>query len=200
MGSMSSRGLWALMLAACCLVGCEDRRRPALADGSLMVEPGELDFGRLPIFQAKEQVVRLENFGRGRLVIEDAWVESEDGSYTAASFTLQPGESRATVVKFAPVRVGQKRAILAVAPCKGCLDQLVNLRAEGLEQAVVAIPPDVDFGQVPIDRDTQNEARLKNISTEPMDLTGMGLTPTTDPSFTASAANFPITLQPNEER
>ncbi|MFL5321638.1 MAG: choice-of-anchor D domain-containing protein, partial [Myxococcaceae bacterium] len=272
-----------------------------------MVEPGELDFGRLPIFQAKEQVVRLENFGRGRLVIEDAWVESEDGSYTtsfvedgphnliaggetnlkirfsptkagskpatlvvrsegslaplfklpisgealdvalkvdtaelnfgkieldsekslyfnytnpselpvdvqpkligadadeftAESFTLQPGESRATVVKFTPVRVGQKRAILAVAPCKGCLDQLVNLRAEGLEQAVVAIPPDVDFGQVPIDRDTQNEARLKNISTEPMDLTGMGLTPTTDPSFTASDANFPITLQPNEER
>lgn len=303
---MSARGLTALLLVAACLaVGCEDRKRPMMADGSLMVDPGALDFGRLAIFQQKEQTVQLINAGRGRLVILDAWVEAEDGSYqtafthegphnliaggecslnvkfapttkgdkpatlvvrtegslaplfklpiagfamdkalnastteldfgrieaesektlsfdftnpselpvevapkiigadadefTTQSFTLQPGETRTTTVRFAPTRVGLKRAVLAVAACQGCVDELVNLRAEALEQAVVAVPPDVEFGQVPVDRDTRNQAKVKNISTEPMTLTGMALTDDTDASFTLGQHAFPYVLQPGE--
>lgn len=304
---MTVRGLLALSFVVLAVAGCEDRKRPTLADGLLIVEPGGLDFGTLAIFQERTQQVRLVNSGRGRLVIHDAWMESEDGSYvssfvedgphnlisgsscelkvrfaptkagkkpaylviktdgsmaplmkvpvqgealdvalevsahklefgrieledekvqtiayknvslmpievkpeiigehadefTTQSFVLQPGEERYAPVTFNPTRVGIKSASIAVAACTGCVANVVGLHAEGLEQAVIAVPPDVDLGQVPIDRDASGEAVVRNISTEPRTLTAAALTESTDPSFTLAPESFPMTLAPGQER
>lgn len=304
---MSMRGLLAFLLVAVAVVGCEDRKKPTIADGLLIVEPGGLDFGTIAIFQEKSQNVRLVNSGRGRLVIHDAWMESEDGSYVSTflhegphnlisgsscelkvrfaptkagkkpaylviktdgslaplmkvpvlgeamdvalevkehklefgrieleaekmltvayrnpsllpvevkpeiigsdadefstqSFVLQPGEERYAPVFFNPKRVGIKSASIAVAACTGCVASVIGLHAEGLEQAVIAVPPEVDLGQVPIDRDATGEAVVKNISTETRTLSSMTLTESTDPSFTLAPDNFPMTIAPGQEK
>jgi hypothetical protein len=100
-----------------------------------------------------------------------------------APLTLAPGETRSQDVSFHPQRVGLKRAALAVTPCKGCGDLLVTLAGEGLEVALVAEPPSVDFGQVPTDFTATAVAVLRNLSTEPVTVTALAFAPGSDPDF-----------------
>ena len=65
---------------------------------------------------------------------------------------------------------------------------------------MVAEPPELDFGGVPIDKDKRLMARIHNISTEPMTVSRLELEGT-DASFShASATDFPLVLQPGEVR
>src|SRR5207302_1623210 len=84
-----------------------------------------------------------------------------------AAFALAPGERRSLAIRFHPTRVGKKDFALAFWPCTGCPRKAVPARGEALEQAVVAEPPSLDFGQLPVDRDTAEELALHNLSTVP---------------------------------
>src|SRR4051812_44825404 len=116
---MSVRGLLAVVLVVVAAAGCADRKQPVLADGLLIVEPGGLDFGAIAIFQEKSEPVQLINSGRGRLVIHDAWMESEDGSYPSVfdhegPHNLISGGSCNLHVRFRPTTAGKKPAYLVI--------------------------------------------------------------------------------------
>jgi hypothetical protein len=78
---------------------------------------------------------------------------------------------------------------------------VVAVSAEAIEQAVVAEPPVLDFGPVPLDRDAFQTVTLRNVSTEPAQVTGFALDGT-DAGFTlpAGPGAFPLTLAPGETR
>ena len=95
--------------------------------------------------------------------------------------------------------MGRKQVALAVSPCKGCSDVAVQVAAEALEQAVVAEPPLLDFGSIPVDKDSFRMARLHNLSTEPMTVTELKLEGK-DASFSHGDPRLPVVLAPGEIR
>ncbi|MGZ3447091.1 MAG: choice-of-anchor D domain-containing protein, partial [Myxococcaceae bacterium] len=111
-----------------------------------------------------------------------------------ASLTLSPGETRTQDVSFHPQRAGVKRAALAITPCNGCGDLLVTLVGEGLESALVAEPPSVDFGQIPTDYTATAVAVLRNLSTEPVTVTALAFGPGSDKDFSSGGTPLPLVI------
>jgi len=132
-----------------------------------------LDFGKIEVGAEKLLQLTFSNTSPLPVEVSARIVGAYSDEFSMASLTLQPGQTVAQDVSFHPQRAGVKRAALAVTPCKGCGDVLVTLTGEGLDQALVAVPPAVDFGQVPTDYNATAMAVLQNLSTEPVTVTGV---------------------------
>lgn len=162
------------------------------------VEPERLDFGRIEVESSKVLGLSLKNSSPLEVEVTPTatGADRDELELSSGPLTLAPGEERAVQVAFRPMRVGPKLLGVTVTPCQGCADQLVPVAALALEQAVVAEPPAVDFGQVPVDRERQETVVLHNLSTEPMWVSGVSLSASMDPSFRVRAAFLPATLLP----
>lgn len=158
-----------------------------------------LNFGRIEVAAKKSLPLTLTNISDLPIQVTLAPQGTNAAEFSTDSVvTLDGNEVKTVQVTFAPTQVGRKNASLQVVPCEGCAPMQVTLIGEGLDRAVVAEPPVIDFGPVPIDRSHDEVATLHNISTEPVTLTGFQLTATTDASFTADPAVFPMVLQPDQ--
>jgi hypothetical protein len=163
------------------------------------VEQRRLDFGRIEADSSKTLTLSLENTSEMAVEVTPRWVGADRDEFRAEPVTLAAGERRELSVTFSPVRVGRKQVALAVTPCRGCADVPVQVAAEALERAVVAEPEVVDFGAVPVDRESYRESRIRNISTEPVTVTRLALEGR-DASFSQNNPGFPLVLQPGEVR
>lgn len=157
-----------------------------------------LDFGRIEVLTTKTLSLAFTNPSPLPTQVTVAPAGPDGDEFGSRDLSLAPGETQTVPVTFAPTRVGVAEASLAVTPCQGCAVETVTLSGEGLDRAIVAEPPVVDFGQVPIDRKALRYATLHNISTEPATVHAMALDPQGDPSFTAPAPALPVTLAPDE--
>lgn len=157
-----------------------------------------LDFGRIEVLTHKALTLAFTNPSPLPTQVTVAPDGADQDEFTSQNLTLAAGETQSITVTFAPTRVGVAAAALAVTPCEGCAVEHVALKGEGLDRAVVAEPPVVDFGQVPIDRKATLTATLHNISTEPATVLAMALDPKGDPSFTAPVPALPVTLAPDQ--
>ncbi len=168
-------------------------------DAWARVSPRRLDFGRIEADSAKTLKVAVENPTDMPVEVATRLLGADKEEFSISPVTLGPGERRELPVTFSPVKVGHKSVALAVTPCRGCADVAVQVGAEALERAVVAEPPELDFGGVPIDQEQRLMARLRNLSTEPMTVTRLELEGR-DASFSHAATGFPLVLQPGEVR
>lgn len=166
-------------------------------DAWARVSPRKLDFGRIEADSSKTLSVVVTNPTDMAVEVTPKLVGADRDEFSAAPLTLGPGEQREVPVTFSPGRVGGKQVALAVSPCRGCSDVAVQVVAEALEQAVVAEPPVLDFGSIPVDKDRFLEARLHNLSTEPMTVTALALEGK-DASFSHGAPGLPLVLGPGE--
>ncbi len=166
------------------------------------VPEAPLEFGRIEAESMKTVPIELENPSTlpVQVTFSFAGRDAEEFSVASTQLSLEPGERRAMGVTFQPMTVGEKLVALLVTPCEGCADRIVPVNAVALEQAVIAHPPDLDFGQVSVDRDSVLEMELVNISTEPMNVTGFSMDPSSDPSFSAAPSGLPLTLAAEERR
>ncbi|HZA13227.1 MAG TPA: choice-of-anchor D domain-containing protein, partial [Myxococcaceae bacterium] len=169
-------------------------------DARARIAETRLDFGKIELGSEKVKTLALENPSDLSILVTPRRLGADHDEFHAEPITLGPYEKRSLEVTFRPTRVGTKQAALGVAPCEGCVDVSVMLVAEGLDRAIVAEPPELDFGPVPMDRDVTRVVTLRNISTEPREVTGMALAPTTDPSFTHLSGTAPVILQGGEAR
>ncbi len=163
------------------------------------VTPRRLDFGRIEADSAKTLMLSLENSSELAVEVTPRLVGADRDEFKVETVSLAPGEKKEIPVTFSPVRVGRKQVALAVSPCRGCADVPVQVAAEALDRAVVAEPEVVDFGAVPVDRESLRESRIRNISTEPVTVTRLTLDGR-DASFTHANTGFPLVLQPGEVR
>jgi len=173
--------------------------RGAGVDAWARVSPRKLDFGRIEAESSKTLTVTLENPTDLPVEVSARVVGQDKEEFTPATVMVGANERRELPLTFNPVKVGRKNVVLAVAPCRGCADVPVHVVAEALDRAVIAEPPELDFGGVPIDKDKLLKARIRNISTEPMTVTHLDLEGT-DVSFSQSATDLPLVLQPGEVR
>ena len=170
-------------------------------DARARVDKSRLDFGRIELGTEKVKSLSLENPSDLPILVTPTGIGADQDEFRFDAVTLGPFEKRSMDVAFRPIRVGKKRAALAVAPCEGCADLSVLLVAEGLDRAIIAEPPELDFGPVPVDRDVTQILTLRNISTEPQAVNGVALAPTTDPSFSfLGGTTTPALLQGGETR
>ncbi len=165
-------------------------------DARAGVDGSELDFGRIEVGTQKTVSFPVTNPSAVQIKVVPRWVGADRDEFSGQPVNLAPGESRGVDLTFSPSRVGVKKVALALSRCEGCEDALVSVKAIGLDRAVVAEPPIVDFGQVPIDLSKTLKARVRNISTEPMVVPGVVLLSGGDPGYT-KPGNFAGTLAPN---
>ncbi|WNG38346.1 choice-of-anchor D domain-containing protein [Archangium violaceum] len=168
-------------------------------DAWARVTPRKLDFGRIEADSSKTLSVSVTNPTDMQVEVTPKLVGADKDEFSAAPLSLGPGEQRELPITFAPKRVGGKQVALAVSPCRGCSDVAVQVAAEALEQAVVAEPPVLDFGSIPVDKDRVLQARLHNISTEPVTVTELTLAGK-DASFSHGPSGLPLVLAPGETR
>ncbi len=169
-------------------------------EAAARIEETRLDFGRIELGTEKVRTLELENPSDLTLKIAAKPMGAHRDEFHVESVELSPGERRALTVTFRPTSEGRKDAALAVSPCEGCVDQVVMLLGEGLDKALVAEPAELDFGQVPMDREETRTVTITNISTEPAELRSLALTEATDGSFTHTDGAAPVTLQGGEAR
>ncbi|HZX40849.1 MAG TPA: choice-of-anchor D domain-containing protein, partial [Myxococcaceae bacterium] len=153
-----------------------------------------LDFGKIEVGMEKIRQLTLSNPSPLPVAVSGRIVGAGADEFSMSSLTLQPGETRTQDVSFHPQSAGLKRAALAVTPCIGCGDVLVTLTGEGLEQALVAEPPSVDFGLVPTDFSATAVAVLHNLSTEPVTVSALAFAPGSDPDFSSGGTPLPLVI------
>jgi hypothetical protein len=168
-------------------------------DAWARVTPRRLDFGRIEADSSKTLTFTVNNPTDMPVEVLPKLVGADRDEFTSEPVTLGPGEQREVPITFSPGRVGRKQVALAVSPCRGCSDVAVQVAAESLEQAVVAEPPLLDFGSIPVDKDSFRLARLRNLSTEPMTITELKLEGR-DASFSHGAPGLPLVLEGGETR
>jgi hypothetical protein len=168
-------------------------------DAWARVSPHWLDFGRIEAESSKTLSVTVENPTDMPVEVLPKLLGVDKDEFSIAPVTLAPWDKRELPLTFSPVKVGRKSVALAVQPCRGCADVPVHVAAESLDRAVIAEPPELDFGGVPIDRDKRLMSRIRNISTEPMTVSRFELVGI-DVSFSHAATGFPLVLQPGEVR
>ncbi|WP_224245149.1 choice-of-anchor D domain-containing protein [Hyalangium gracile] len=194
-------------LPATLVIRSDAKREPILriplkgagVDAWARVSPHKLDFGRIEAESSKTLGVTVENPTDMPVEVATRLVGADKDEFSIAPVTLAAWEKRELPLTFSPVKVGRKSVALAVTPCRGCADVPVLVSAEALDRAVVAEPPELDFGGVPIDKDKRLMARIRNISTEPMTVTQLDFEGR-DASFSHAATGFPLVLQPGEVR
>ncbi|HYO59422.1 choice-of-anchor D domain-containing protein [Archangium sp.] len=194
-------------LPATLVVRSDSKREPLLrvrlqgmgVDAWAHVTPRRLDFGRIEAESSKTLTFTVNNPTDMQVEVTPKLVGADRDEFSAAPVSLGPGEQREVPITFSPGRVGRKQVALAVSPCRGCSDVAVQVAAEALEQAVVAEPPVLDFGSIPVDKDSFRLVRLHNISTEPMTVTDLKLEGR-DASFSHGATGLPLELRPGEIR
>lgn len=168
-------------------------------DAWARLSPRRLDFGRIEAESSKTLNLSLHNPTELPVEVTPTLVGADRDEFSIETVTLAPGERRELPVVFSPVRVGRKQVALAMSPCRGCADVPIHVTAEALDRAVVAEPPELDFGPVPVDKDRWLPSAIRNISTEPMTVTALELEGN-DASFSHAASGFPLVLQPGERR
>ncbi len=151
-----------------------------------------LDFGKIEIGSEKNRQLTFSNPSPLPVQVSGRIVGAGADEFSMSPLTLAPGETRTQDVSFHPQRAGVKRVALAVTPCSGCGDVLVTLTGEGLEQALIAEPPVVDFGLVPTDFTVMGVAVLRNLSTEPVTVTTLELVG--DPDFQDGGTPVPLVI------
>ena len=161
-------------------------------DAVAALKENALDFGKIEIGSEKIRQLTFSNSSPLAVQVSGRIVGAGADEFSMAPLTLAPGETRTQDVSFHPQRAGVKRAALAVTPCKGCGDLLVTLTGEGLEQALVAEPPTVDFGLVPTDFTVTGVAVLRNLSTEPVTVTEFRFSG--DPDFQDGGTPVPLVI------
>ncbi|ATB26867.1 choice-of-anchor D domain-containing protein [Melittangium boletus] len=168
-------------------------------DAWARLSPRRLDFGRIEADSTKTLSFTATNPTDIPVEVTPKLLGAQKDEFQAEPVVIPPGEAREVPVTFAPVVVGAKQVALAVSPCRGCSDVAVQVTAEALDRAVVAEPPELDFGSIPVDRDSLRVARLHNLSTEPMEVTAFALM-SDEASFSHGDIGVPLVLQPGEIR
>lgn len=190
------------------LVRTDSRNEPVIriplsgagVDARATLSRDALDFGRIEAQDRKTLRLTFTNIADLPIEVGARMVGADGDEFVVPSFPLGPEEQREVEITFAPGRVGVKAAGLEVAPCRGCPVVPVGIRAEALDRAIVAEPWEVDFGQVPMDREADDVVRLRNLSTEPMSLLSLAVDGTVEAAFSAAAAGFPLSMAPEEVR
>lgn len=198
--------LQAMAHEAVLVVSTDTLREPELrvplsgvgVDARARLSPPRLDFGRIEANSSKALPLALENPSDLEVLVTPHLLGADGDEFSAAPVVLAPGERLELTLSFAPERVGRKQVGLEIEPCRNCPREPVQVEAVALDRAVVAEPPVLDFGSLPVDQQREGVLRVRNISTEPMLVKDLALGGVNASFQLLASPALPRVLQPDE--
>ena len=128
---------------------------------SFVASPETLNFGRVPVQQAKRMIVKLRNYGTTDVVVSNLHLT---GSYfscnQATPFAIRANTAVNLEISFSPVRKGTRAGKLTITSNYSPRRTIeINLNAEGIHW-LEAIPEQKNFGNIRVGQ-SSSEAKIK---------------------------------------
>lgn len=142
----------------------------------VVADPPALDFGRVEL--GVRQVLPLElrnDFDIDVDVRIGSRGDEQFGATPEHLIRVGPMGSATVEVSFEPERLGTVRGDLGLVPCAACEEVVVPLEGTGIDRALVVVPPEVDFGYVPVERSAERSFTVTNVSSRPVEIQRMEL-------------------------
>lgn len=159
-------------------------------------DPPALDFGRVELDVKETLPVTLRNEFDIEVSVRIGIRGDSQFAADPAAFIQVPALGTAVVdVSFQPNLVGRVEGELSLLPCPSCDEILVSLVGTGIDQALVVMPPEVDFGFVPVERSAERSFTVTNVSSRQVEVLSMTLAGT---SQNFSLAPWTGTLLPGQ--
>ncbi len=144
----------------------------------LMTSPAALDFGKVELGITVTLPLTLNNGF-------DIPVQVELFRTGDPQFSIEPdgtasvGPNRLTEIEvsYRPNRLGPADGLISIRPCPICDSVLVPITGFGIDEALEIVPPEIDFGWVPIERIVHREFTITNVSSQPVEIFSMELVP-----------------------
>lgn len=170
------------LLAASVGLGCDDEEVLARADAYLTVDPLEIDFQDVAIGTTSTIEVEVRNPGAAVLLLEAALDAAIDGEVTLAEVPeqLTAGTRQTVKVSFTPTSAGLREGTLTFTTDSDMTAEVtVTVRGRGVEPALVADPPTIDFGRVLVGDTVTTTVTLTNTADRAIEVIRATLTPAT---------------------
>lgn len=156
---------------------------------AVVISPA-LDFGRVRIGVDEERVLVIRSAAERSLLVEVGLEGDAEFTAETGSFELPPGEERMLAVGFRAEARGAYAALLRFSICEGCAIRTTRLLAEAVPSSIVATPPSLDFGAVPVGLHHELTFQVQNLGDRPVELSA-SLEPD-DSAFALVEADLPI--------
>jgi hypothetical protein len=162
--------LFGLLLLA---LGCDEGLTIARGDSRLEVDPEAVDFGKVAIGAERTTDLVLKNEGSVSLKVSGAVDLALGAEFRLEEVpaVLQPNQEVVVLLHFAPTSPGLRQGKLVFTTDSDTTPVVeIPVQGQGVEPALVANPPLVDFGRVVIGRSETATVTLTNRSDEDVEV------------------------------
>jgi hypothetical protein len=135
----------------------------------ISVTPAALTFGNVLVTTFSLDTVEVSNVGEGPLFIDDARIIGANANQFSLPnllplpIKINPGAPPVLIqVRFAPTSIGTKQAFFVLNSNDPDPPVSVALEGLGVKPNIVALPPDIDFGEVPVGEIKQLTTTIRN--------------------------------------
>jgi hypothetical protein len=164
---------------------------------SLTVNPQSVSFGNVPVGTSGSQTVALLNSGTGPVSVSQATMAGSGFGMSglAVPMTLDPGQSTAFTVSFAPTGAGSASGNISVVSNASNSVSTVALSGMGVQPQISVAPGSVSFGTVTVGQTSSQTVTLTNVGGANLNITQLAGPGT---GFSLSGLALPLTLAPGK--
>jgi Abnormal spindle-like microcephaly-assoc'd, ASPM-SPD-2-Hydin len=164
---------------------------------SLTVNPQSVSFGSVPVGTSGSQTVALLNSGTGPVSVSQATMAGSGFGMSglAVPMTLDPGQSTAFTVSFAPTGAGSASGSISVVSNASNSVSTVALSGMGVQPQISVAPGSVSFGTVTVGQTSSQTVTLTNVGGANLNITQLAGPGT---GFSLSGLALPLTLAPGK--
>jgi hypothetical protein len=189
---------------ACCLTMSTSSCGAGVTEpvgGSVVVSPGTVNFGGVPVDHEADSSVTVTNSGSSPIVISQANVSGQAFSLLGNSsmpISIPASGSSTLKIGFTPVSTTSYSGHLNLIGMSGDVITQVSMQGQGLSQGVSQLAvstSSLSFGSVTLNTATTESLTLTSTGSSPVTVNSAAITGT---GFTIVAQSFPVTLSPNQ--
>ena len=164
---------------------------------SLTVNPQSVSFGNVPVGTSGSQTVALLNSGTGPVSVSQATMAGSGFGMSglAVPMTLDPGQSTAFTVSFAPTGAGSASGNISVVSNASNSVSTVALSGMGVQPQISVAPGNISFGTVTVGQTSSQTVTLTNVGGANLNITQLAGPGT---GFSLSGLALPLTLAPGK--
>ncbi len=169
--------------------------------GGLLVSPGTVNFGSVPVGHAADSSVNVTNNGSSSIVISQVNISGQTFSVLGGSnmpVSIPAGGTYALKIGFAPVSTTSYSGQLTLMDKSAQPIAQVPMQGQGSSQAAPQLTTSaasLSFGSVSVNTATTQSLTLTSTGTSPVTVNSAAIT---GAGFTIVGGSLPVTLNPTE--
>ncbi len=172
----------------------------------IAVAPSSHDFGAVLLGGNASRTFVVRNEGTAALSVDATSLLGSDAADFAVTsgggaFAIAPGDSHEVVIRFDPMSLGAKSAVLRLAnddPDESLFD--VTLAGAAIQQDIAVAPVSHDFGPVAVGDSVLHGIQVRNVGTAPLEVTSTNLFGKDANEFSIVSGDAPFTVAPGDSQ